>query len=600
MKLRNKLLISQTIVFATMFFVLVNLLPDMIYWYSWDSETEMVMNFNNQIMMRIDSCFMELKRFSSVVTQDQKLNVLLNEYLNEPSEKNEARIRLYLSELPIRDHVPSYLVLGIYIDIKDGNKSYNFNSVGLANSVKKHIKEKVLPAYYSQKTDTMLVEPFPFPQGESETIFGGDFSMCYAYVNKYNKNGILGTVTIIPSFDKIIYIAEDVGNYSKDFLFLTENDVVIEPSVSNSQIDIEKTFKNLTYGSNYLEGYYRDLEGITTVRISECGNLKLISRLTKDDIIENNRSVIIQGGLLVAIFCICVLIIMIPIIEQFTKPLAEVSRQMDEIAKGNLEARVIIRTRDEIGEVGEAFNIMSKKLKDNINKLIEKEKIEQKMRYGLLISQVDPHFIYNTMNTITYLAQKGRNEDIIVVNKAMIEILKDRLRIEISEIYDTVEQEIKVVCQYLTIQEYRYEGTFKKKIEIDEDVKHCLIAKNILQPIVENALLHGILANKDENGEFLGGCITIKIKKQDDNLVIIIQDNGAGMSEETLNAIKDQSAVPIRGKHIGIRNVRERINYIYGEGKKTDIQSKKEEGTTVTLYLPILRKDDNKESNTIK
>lgn len=174
------------------------------------------------------------------------------------------------------------------------------------------------------------------------------------------------------------------------------------------------------------------------------------------------------------------------------------------------------------------------------------------------------------------------------MNKAMIEILKDRLRIEISEVYDTVEQEISVVSQYLIIQNYRYEGTFKTKIEVPKEVETYLIAKNLLQPLVENALFHGILANKDENGEVLGGCITIKIVKEDDLLMVTVRDNGAGMSEEMVDILEHQPRARIRGAHIGLRNIRERIKYIYGEPQNIHIESVEGEGTCVTLRLPIV------------
>ena len=121
-----------------------------------------------------------------------------------------------------------------------------------------------------------------------------------------------------------------------------------------------------------------------------------------------------------------------------------------------------VNSTDEIGEVGASFNVMAKRLQENIVEMVEQEKRERQLKYGLMISQVDPHFIYNTMNMITYLAQKNRNEDVIAVNKAMIQILRDRLRIEVDNVYDTVEQEIKVVREYLLIQKYRYTGIFKK------------------------------------------------------------------------------------------------------------------------------------------
>ena len=214
------------------------------------------------------------------------------------------------------------------------------------------------------------------------------------------------------------------------------------------------------------------------------------------------------------------------------------------------------------------------------------------MRYGLLISQVDPHFIYNTMNTITYLAQKNRVNDVIVVNKAMIEILKDRLRIEVSEVFDSLKQEINVVKQYLMIQEYRYEGIFKVKYEIEEKCMQCYIAKNMIQPLIENALSHGLLQNKDENGEPLGGCICINIFKDQQFIHINITDNGVGMTEEEVAEISRPMKHWERGGHIGIRNIRERMKYIYYENAKMEIHSKKDFGTTVSLILP-LKYDDS-------
>lgn len=591
MKLKTKLQLSQIIVFVAIFLTATFMLPNIIYLTSRDSEKESAMNFNEQIMMRVDNCFEEIERFASIVSEDEELNVLMNTYLENPSRQNEAKISLYLSELRIRDNVPSYHVLGIYMNVNHGIKNYGLHTVGLSTSVIDHVEKDILPDYYRQDQSDLFIKPYSFVRGESKTVFGRDFSMGYGFVHRYSKNGISGSITIISPFDEIIYIVRNVSQYSKDYLLLTNDNTQVAPSVLNSEINVPVTMKNLKYGSSYTEGYYLSSDGVSAVRISEHGNWKLISRLTRKDIIANSHSVIVLDELLIAIFGICVLMLMVPIVQRFTKPLGEVSKQMGEIAKGNLDARVTIRSGDEIGEVGSAFNIMSEELKVNINKVIEKEKLEQRMRYSLLISQVDPHFIYNTMNTITYLAQKGRNEDVIAVNKAMIEILKDRLRIEISEVYDTVEQEVSVVQQYLIIQKYRYEGTFKAKIEVSEELNQCLIVKNLLQPLVENALFHGILANKDENGEVLGGCITIKIDREDPFITITIQDNGAGMSEEKVDSITHQPKAMIRGAHIGIRNIRERMKYIYGEQQNISIQSAEGEGTCVTLKLPIVLED---------
>ena len=588
MKLKNKLLLSQILVFLVMFFTLTVLLPHIVYLSSGEKELENAMNFNEQIMMRMERCFDEVERFSTVVGKDDGLNELLEAYMEEPVEKNAAKIRLYLSGMGRKDSLPPNQVLGIYLNVSRGEKNYSFNTVGISQSVKSHIQQQVLPKMREEEKNSMFVQPFTFVKEESTAFFGSNFNMGYGYARQYGKNGITGQAVIVASYDEIIYIAQDVNDYCNDFLLLNGDNVQVAPSVKDSDIDVNTALSDLTIGDSYMEGFHRDEDGVTVVRYSQNRSWKLLSRLTREEIIANNRSLILLNEILVAIFGICVVAVMVPLVRKFVGPLGEVSRQMGEIAKGNLSARVTVKSRDEIGEASESFNIMAGKLEDNIQELIEKEKLEQTMRYSLLVSQVDPHFIYNTMNTITYLAQKERNEDVIAVNRAMIEILRDRLRIEISEVYDTVEQELNVTRQYLIIQKYRYEGTFKTKMDVDEEVKGILIAKNVIQPLVENALFHGILENKDENGEILGGCITITAHQEEGEIVLSIEDNGAGMSRERLDEILNQSKGRIRGAHIGIRNIRERIKYIYGESYNLEISSKERQGTKVVVRLPAV------------
>jgi len=117
---------------------------------------------------------------------------------------------------------------------------------------------------------------------------------------------------------------------------------------------------------------------------------------------------------------------------------------------------VNIQTGDEIEELSHAFNDMSLELKKHVEMLLAKQQKEQELEYGLRISQINPHFIYNTMNTINYLARKSRTEDIVTINNALIHIMKDSLRINETSVFDTVDTELKVVEQYLKIQEYRY------------------------------------------------------------------------------------------------------------------------------------------------
>ncbi|MEY8522985.1 histidine kinase [Lachnospiraceae bacterium 38-10] len=586
LSLSQKLVLTQFVVFIVVYMIVLSVVPSVVYAVSSKAEAATAMHFNEQVSMRVSQCFDELKRFSGVVVSDNELNELLQEYIEFPDESNMARLRLYLSNTRHKDGVSSYRVLGMYLDV-DGEYPFSVNTVGLSDNMKQFIRREVLPEYEKSDRQTMLIEPFVFQQGDSSALFGDTFARGYGYVQKYYKNGIEGRLVIISSYDEISYIIQDMKDYCEDYMLLNENDQIIYPSAEGSSIDYESVLENVRYGDSYMEGYYTTDDGVYTVRWLDMGNWKLLSHLTRDEVLSNNWAQRLVVLLSVGVFGIVVILTLIVIVRKFVSPLSEVSKQMGAIAEGDLKARVPICSEDEIGRVSRSFNIMAGKLETMIDEIIEKEKIEQRMRYSLLISQVDPHFIYNTMNTITYLAQKGRNEDVVIVNKAMIEVLRDRLRIEVSEVFDTVYQEVSVVKQYLIIQKYRYEGTFKVKYVIDREAENCLIMKNILQPLVENALLHGILENKDENGEVLGGYINIVINRDGDFLYVEVSDNGSGMSEERLAEILKEDTRWERGLNIGIRNVRERIRHIYNIEDYPQIQSKKGEGTKVFLRVPV-------------
>ena len=581
-----KLLLAQVLTFIVVYGAVLSITPNLVYHLTNKGEVQTAMSFGEQVAMRIEQRFSELERFSSVVAQDDGLNEYLAAAMASGDYADQARLHLYLSNIIQSDGVSTYRVLGMYLEI-DGDKPFYTNTVGLSDNLKTYVQDDILPEYESRGGTEMFIDPFTFSTGSTQALFGNTFAQGYGYVRPYCKNGITGKLVIISSYDEIVYIVNDMEDYCRDYLLLTGDYEVVPPSVADSHIDYEEVLEQVEYGDSYQEGYLIRDDGIYSMRQIGTDGWILLSYLNREEVLAKNRTQSYMILLSVGIFGVAVMAILAVIVNKFIRPLREVSKQMGVIASGDFDARVTIRSRDEIGKVGESFNIMAARLEETIAEILQKEKLEQTMRYSLLISQVDPHFIYNTMNTITYLAQKGKNEDVIAVNRAMIEILRDRLRIEISEVYDTVEQEVNVVKQYLIIQKYRYDEMFKAKYDIDPAITQCLIAKNLLQPLVENALSHGILENKDENGELLGGCITISIQKEGEFLRVEVADNGAGMSAEQLHEVMTADTNWERGSHIGIRNIRERLRYIYKTEKCLSISSTVGKGTKVALLLPI-------------
>ncbi|MGI6333903.1 MAG: sensor histidine kinase [Saccharofermentanales bacterium] len=326
-------------------------------------------------------------------------------------------------------------------------------------------------------------------------------------------------------------------------------------------------------------------DGITLIHHLRHSNWRVVLEVTRQELLAPYLNAIKKVMLAIVLFFIILQLAIVIILPNILRPIHHLSNSLQQIAEGDLSVRVDIKTGDEIEMLGKSFNLMAEKLSANMQQLVENEKLNQQMKYSLLISQIDPHFIYNTMNTITYLARHGRNEDVIKVNRNLMDMLKDRLRVSADEFCDTLEREIEILKSYMLIQRYRYGDYFEVKWEIPDELLQIQVPKNIIQPIMENALYHGLLVNKDEDGALIGGLITVSVQRTGPFIEICVSDNGKGMEEwkaEAFNRGEDAFG-QLRGEHIGLKNIRERMQYLYKQDYSMVIASAPDEGTTVRV-----------------
>ena len=294
---------------------------------------------------------------------------------------------------------------------------------------------------------------------------------------------------------------------------------------------------------------------------------------------------------LIIILVIIMIALLLPRINRYVAPLNHLSKTMQRAGEGELTVRCNIHTNDEFEDVGLEFNRMIERLDNYMKKLLDQEKKEERMKYGFLISQINPHFIYNTMNTINYLARKGKNKDIVEINSALIRILQDYLRINEIEIFDSIEQELNMVRQYMLIQQYRYNTDVAIEYDVPGELLGYKIPKNIIQPLVENALIHGFI---NAEGDVMRGTIRIEGRREESCLLIRVIDDGYGITEdiaEEINREGETQTEEERGKHIGIRNIRERMSYLYKDGNCLQIKKRRGSGTCVTIRIPDLETD---------
>lgn len=269
------------------------------------------------------------------------------------------------------------------------------------------------------------------------------------------------------------------------------------------------------------------------------------------------------------------------IASALTNPIKELNSKFKLMEKGDLSVSINFKSRDEMGELGNSFNVMVRKLKSLINSLVEEEKKKGDMEFQILQAQINPHFLYNTLDSIKWLAVIQNVNNIANMSTALINLLKYNISKDSSIV--SLSQEIESINNYITIQKYRYGDIFDVVFDIDDATTDCQLLRFILQPIVENSIIHGF-----ENTESKG-IINIKSRIVKDTLIIQVIDNGSGISSENLHKLQMLEDSKKKFSGIGVRNVQERIKVYFGEKYGVTFESEVGVGTTVSVILPVNR-----------
>lgn len=299
-------------------------------------------------------------------------------------------------------------------------------------------------------------------------------------------------------------------------------------------------------------------------------------------------------ALVVLVIIVISVVISLLIALSISNPLGNLSTAMKQVELGNLDVKVKYNAKNEIGLLYHSFNKMIKKINDLIHRVYQAEILRQKAEISALQSQINPHFLYNTLAMIDGLAIMKGDRDI----SKIAETLGDMFRYSLSG-YNlaTLGEEIEQACNYLVIQKYFKRDNLSYYINVEPDIENCYISKLMLQPILENAIIHGA-------EQSLSKCvINVEAKKTNENdILICISDNGKGIEEEALEKIikkmKSTKNMFTHSKsakhyHIGLGNIYWRIKSLYGDDYGLFIKSKVDCGTTVTILLPRVYKLSN-------
>ena len=312
---------------------------------------------------------------------------------------------------------------------------------------------------------------------------------------------------------------------------------------------------------------------------------RTVGVFSMDEVMSSVNTIVYILFTCVIISLVLVVIVSFKFSRTLTNPIFKLKRLMKQAESGDLTVRFNFEHNDEIGELGQSFNHMIARIDQLIQMVYVEQENKRTAEMKSLQEQIKPHFLYNTLDTISWMARDYDAEDIV----RLVDALTNMFRIGLSHGKDiiTVKEEITHVSNYLYIQKIRYKDKLNYVIHVDESLYAVEVPKLILQPLVENAIYHGVKAKRG------GGTITITGVPEGENLVFTVQDNGAGMPQEKveeLNRRMSERSVLDEQKSFGLFYIRERIQLCYGKGYGVHVESTLGEGTRVTITLPLYQK----------
>lgn len=324
-----------------------------------------------------------------------------------------------------------------------------------------------------------------------------------------------------------------------------------------------------------------DAKGKRIYSVQDTGlGWKIVGVTYSDDLIANKSS-IQHSILLYALLGIGISIIISLLLSlHLTKPIKRLQQDMKQVELGNFHIQTSLEEDNEINQLGQSFNVMVNEIKHLMDETVQNSEQKRKTELLLLHAQINPHFLYNTLDSIIWMAEQEKHEEVVDMTSALAKMF--RASITRDQELVSIRVEIEHIRHYLFIQKMRYREQLDYVFDIPSDILPYKTVKILLQPFIENAIYHGIRSKTTP------GMIYISAWQEQDDVVFEVRDNGLGMTAERLHQVNEGTVSTNTQHGIGIGNVNERIQLYFGETYGMSIHSVLGEGTIVTIRVPAI------------
>ena len=401
-----------------------------------------------------------------------------------------------------------------------------------------------------------------------------------------NGTSTLGVLLVDMNYNSIEQILKkaNVGN-SSEYVYLIDGkgEIIYHPRQKLIYTDLyqENNIEAAGYEDGSTEEIFQGEKRLVTVKTVSYTGWKIVSVVPMSSFDMGMTGTKYFVIMLVTVSMLAVILLNQLVSASIAMPLKKLNNSVKEWETGNMNPSIYIGGSMEVEHLGCTLRSTVEQIRQLMQDIVVEQEEKRKSELDALQSQINPHFLYNTLDSIVWMIEGERYEDAVF----MITQLASLFRISLSrgKTVISVEDELKHARNYMNIQKVRYKNIFEVRFDIDPEILQCCTVKLVVQPLLENAIYYGVEC-MDGDGE-----IDVNGYRREDDIYIEVRDNGLGIPEDEVEQLlKENNRVHKRGSGVGLLNVHNRIRLRFGEEYGLEIESEPDEGTTVRIHLPYI------------